>query len=272
MLKADPPRPLRSPKDPIFRFGFYRDFAFHLTGKRETRALHAHCARTGIGMEDFRITEGKAVVYFAIVDGMRREGVFFLDDGGPPVATLRKGVVTSKTKGLAAALTKLLRTLPASRALEWSGGSRRPSESSPKSSAPPFSAKVVHELDSLAKAKALPALDRAQLTAAVKELSGKRTLAALFEWLSETDQSVMKLCFSDKSKPRYDAWLLSALEDGVFFDHGKRRPNGLAMSQGDVHDMTKQKRTDAATSLTAGLKALSKPRTRRTRKKKKKTT
>ncbi len=255
-LTASYPRPLRSAKDRFFRAGAFRTFAEHLTGKREARALHAHCAKTGVGMADFSVCDAtKRAVYFAIVDGNLREGLFFEETSDAVVATLRAGKVTSDTAGLAAQLGKVLKTIPTWQPVVWAGPART-TTTAKTPSLPALTAKRLHDLTSLAETKSLSKTARAQLAAAATELSGKRTLAAMFAWLAATDQSVTYVELREGKAPRYDAWLLGSRDDGVFFDHGKTKPNGMAMSQRNVHDMTKAKRTALAAQLGAGLKGL----------------
>jgi hypothetical protein len=60
-----------------------------------------------------------------------------------------------------------------------------------------------------------------------------------------------------EGKARWDGRLLGALEDGVFFDHGKTAPSGLVVSQTEVHDETKKRRASDVATIAAALKTLS---------------
>jgi hypothetical protein len=266
------PSSIRSPKDPVFWLGEFRDFAEHLTGKRDMRSLYAACAARGVGMERVTLRDAGRAVYHVILDGLRREGIFVACVDGKVAARMRDGVITAADPTLVPVLTALLKKLPPSKALEWNGGARRPAP--PRDEAPAkkpeatskktlLTASARHELASAADAGVLTAIELAQLKAAVPELSGKKTLAGLWAWLEATDQSVVLLRFSEGKKPRYDGWLLGALEDGVFFEHGARKPSGLTISQGEVSDGNRARRVTAVAALQAAMKKVRLPRRRR---------
>lgn len=266
------PRPLRSPKDPLFGPGPFLQFAEHLTGKRDMRSLYAECARRSVGFETIDLREDKAWLYQAILDGTRQEGVVvsLVAKGWPVVARMRGGALTADDPALAKVLKALIDKLPPTLALQWQGGARKPPPKDDDAPAKGKAKAVValtaaarHELTTAAEAKKLSAVELAQLKAATSELSGKKTLPALWAWLKETDQSVVLLTFSEKKTPRWDAWLLGALEDGVFFEHGQRKLSGIAISQGAVSDTTKARRTDAVASLQAAMKKVRLPRRKR---------
>ncbi len=113
------------------------------------------------------------------------------------------------------------------------------------------SLEVVHvrTVESLAGAKRLPALERAQLAAASRELCGKPGLEAVFREAAQRELVYARFL------PRFDAWLWSSLDDGVFFVRGKRALSGIAVSQGRVHDMTGDRDGDVK-ALQAALKTL----------------
>jgi len=117
---------------------------------------------------------------------------------------------------------------------------------------------VIPEPASFEDAASLTPAQRAQLTKAAPELLGHSTLAKLFAALGDDEHVVLARIDVD-GVARWDAWLLGALEVGVFFVHGARSPSGLAISQGEVHDQTKKKREDEVRVLQAAMKSLRLP-------------
>lgn len=83
----------------------------------------------------------------------------------------------------------------------------------------------------------LTALERAQLSAASRGL-GHATLPKLLAWLEKEDVDVEEVVLTGTTS--LVGWAL-AREDAVFFDAEGKRPNGIAMSQGSVHDETKRR-------------------------------
>lgn len=82
-----------------------------------------------------------------------------------------------------------------------------------------------------------------------------------FAACDETGQGLALVEFLEGKAPRFCAWLTAALEDGALFDHGKRTLNGLAISQGDVHDM-KRARAGEVAAVQRAMKKLRAPRAR----------
>ncbi|MBX7194909.1 MAG: hypothetical protein K1X94_22845 [Sandaracinaceae bacterium] len=132
-----------------------------------------------------------------------------------------------------------------------------------KKAAKKATAVAIAEITTKEELTALTATQRAQLTSAAPGLVGKKTLASLFAWLAAEDESVVLVRIDVDGVPRWDGWLLGALEDGVFFEHGKKRPSGLAMSQQDVCDETSKRRDDDVALLQSAMRALRLPRRRR---------
>lgn len=125
------------------------------------------------------------------------------------------------------------------------------------------SLKAIHvrSVTSRKEATALPALERAQLTAAARELCGKSGLPALLADCAREGQGLERVQLVGKGGPVLDGWLRASLEDGVFFDHGAKKLNGLAISQGEVHDMT-GKRTELVKAVGVAWRSLRVPKAR----------
>ncbi|MFT3709239.1 MAG: hypothetical protein QM817_16490 [Archangium sp.] len=79
---------------------------------------------------------------------------------------------------------------------------------------------------------ALDTLSKQQLSAGAREL-GAKNFAALVKSLGERTLERVEL----KGDVALVGWVLERA-DGVFFDAGSPKLNGLAMSQGEVHDQT----------------------------------
>jgi len=116
-----------------------------------------------------------------------------------------------------------------------------------------LTARQLRTVGTLDDAKKLPALERAQLAAACRDLCGKVGLEALFGEAGERELVYAR--FSAAGRPRWDAWLWSSLDDGVFFEHRKKASSGLAVSQARVHDMKRDREAEVA-ALQAGLRKL----------------
>lgn len=239
-----------------------RKVATALTGKANLAGLYAWCQKEGVGIDGFHLglipggMQGSAWL-----DARRRNGIFF-DRIGNVVATLEDGAV----KGDAAWET-WLSLLPPTLPAEW-GSTAAPSPAKPTRKAaapepsaktPPLSARVDVELASRAQAAKLSAIRHAQLEAASKELCGKKGLAALFRACDTEGRGVAHLTITRGKTARYEAWLGASLEDGIFFDAGATAPNGLAISQADVH-ATQRAREPEVAALAAAMKKLRAPR------------
>jgi hypothetical protein len=125
----------------------------------------------------------------------------------------------------------------------------------PAAAGPVLVAKGARTVSSRADVTKLEKVERAQLVAAARALCGKLGLPALLAQCDAWASGLELVTVSDASGPRFDAWLTSAAEDGVFFEHGKTKPSGLAISQGGVSDQT-ARRTELALSIERAMKKL----------------
>jgi hypothetical protein len=117
-----------------------------------------------------------------------------------------------------------------------------------------LTARHVRTVGSRADAAALPAIEKAQLTAAASQLSGKRGLPALFAACDAAGRGLELVRVSSAKSPRFDAWVWASLEDGVLFEHGSKRFAGLAISQHHVHATVSKREADVAAVQTAWKK------------------
>lgn len=254
-----------------------RKVATALTGKANLAGLYAWCQKEGVGIDGFHLglipggMQGSAWL-----DARRRNGIF-IDRIGNVVATLENGAVKGD-----AAWEAWLSLLPPTAPAEW-GSTPAPAsarEAAPvaksvakaapakpkrkavalesRAKTPPLSARVDVELTSRAQASKLSAIRYAQLEVASKELCGKKGLAALFRACDAEGRGVAHLTITRGKTARYEAWLGASLEDGIFFDAGATAPNGLAISQADVH-ATQRAREPEVAALAAAMKKLRAP-------------
>jgi hypothetical protein len=292
-LKTYAVRAVRSSKDPIFRRGDYRDFTQLLTGKRDLKSLYAHCSKTGAGVDEWTIDREGQRTYVALMDARRQQGLCFPYMGGPAVARLERGRFVDGEASFCRELDALLLTLAPSTALVWTGSTRifakvpdaaalaehrakaraeakiaatknaaaankKATKKTPDAEPREGRASVVMEVTSAAHAKALTTVQRGQLTKGASNLYGKRTLASLLRAIEADGERLVLVRIDVEGKARWDGWLLGALEDGVFFDHGKTAPSGLVVSQTQVHDETRKRREGDVATITAALKTLGK--------------
>jgi hypothetical protein len=189
--------------------------------------------------------------------------------GAAAIARLVDGAFVGEDAELCREFYAVFATLPPTKALRWDRATRprddgderpKPAQGSQKVSRGSATSTAICELYEAHDAEALTTAQRAQLTSAAPGLLGAKTIAKLFSALRE-DESVVSVRIDVNGAPRWDGWLLGALEDGVFFEHGSARPSGLAMSQGGVHDETGDRVADVAL-LTAAMKTLRMPRKR----------
>lgn len=96
------------------------------------------------------------------------------------------------------------------------------------------------------------------MAAAASGLVGVKGLEALLRWCDEEGQGLAQITVSDGKSVRSEACLTSTLEDGVFFDAGKKRPNGLTLSQGEVGASASAREPEVA-RLAASMKKLKAP-------------
>lgn len=288
MFTPTPLRIVRSSKDPIFRKAQYRALTELLTGKREVKALYAHCAKVGSGIEELSLRENNKPTYVILMDAPRINGLCFPEMDDAPVARMEKGRFVTGPSTLCAELNEIVAKLPASNALVWTGAIRhfgavpnaaaladikakhqsikkaekleatQKVASRAEAAEHKIAASKILELSSLAQTASLSSAQLAQLKQAAPDLLGKKKLSDLFAELGEDEQVVLCQIEVD-GKPRFDAWLLSALEDGVFFVHRGKTPSGLVVSQADVHDQTKKRRDKDIAILEMALKLLKKP-------------
>ncbi|MBN8612742.1 MAG: hypothetical protein J0L92_19260 [Deltaproteobacteria bacterium] len=269
-LTAQLPSPRFSKNAPIFQRGFYWDFAQLLTGKRDVASLHAHCARLGVGWEELTLRADGKRAYFVLLEAHRRTGLCFPVMGAAAIARLVDGRFVGEDAELCRALDAVLATLPPTKALRWDRATRpkhegdeedaraKPARGREKVAVGRAASTAICELHTAHDAEALTDAQRAQLASAAPGLLGAKTIAKLFSALRE-DESVVSVRIDVNGAPRWDGWLMGALEDGVFFEHGSARPSGLVISQGDVHDETANRVADIAL-LTTAVKTLRMPR------------
>jgi hypothetical protein len=237
-----------------------RQLAQELTGKANLAALFAWCAKEGVGVDGFLLTQipgGQQGECW--LDARRMNGVFF-DRVGNVVATLRRGVLAGEP-----AWSRWLEILPPTTPWEWGSSSAPKESSSPARAAStskvkprPATARLDMELTSRAGLEALAPVMRRQLEAASKDLCGKDSVAALMKWCDAQGQGLAHVVVTCGRSVRFEGWLTASLEDGVFFDAAGTKPNGLVMSQLEVRASDTTREGDVPT-LQVAMKKLKAP-------------
>jgi len=216
-----------------------------------------------VGVDEIALVDGRGVLRAtAWTDRGRARGVVFAAEGGL-LCWIRDGAALPATKKVPPELARAVRTF--SKLGDGGGAPGQPKKAgranrSATDAVPRFVAHHARTVATAADARALPAVERAQLLAASGELCGERGVAALLAACAG-EGGVELVRFEGSDGAGYDAWLTAALEDGVFFARGARRPCGLAIGQGQVHDMT-ERRDALVDNLQAAWRKLRVPRRR----------